>query len=129
MMQRVRSIQRSGAQEATKGPDQQQAYCARARQLHPVNILSTVDFVPYVCPRAPHFLLIGHFGAVFFLSRRCGYPEVTLMATLHTRCDFSHSERAVLDYLHNNLQRSNAPLMLAMVALLLSYFELYSNRR
>jgi hypothetical protein len=51
------------------------------------------------------------------------------MVTLQTRCDFNQSERAVLDYLHNNLQGSNAPLMLARVALLLSYFELYSNRR
>ncbi len=91
-----------------------------------MNILSTVDFVPYVCPRAPHFLLIGLSGAFSLFATGMGYLEVTVVATFQTRCDISHSEKAVLDYLHSNLPGSNAPLMLARVVVLLSYFELYS---
>jgi hypothetical protein len=59
MMQRVRSVQRRRAGIAHAEGDKNQSKCPNARQLHPVNILSTLKFVPYVCPWAAHFLLIG----------------------------------------------------------------------
>src|ERR1035438_1121683 len=85
-----------------------------------------MDYVPYVCPRAPHFLLIGHSAAVFTVRHESGLlgghfngdaPDQNLISIA--------LKKAVIDYLHNNLQGSNAPLMLSRVAVFMSYFALY----
>jgi hypothetical protein len=45
-------------------------------------ILSTMKFVPYVCPWAAHFLLIGHSAGLLSVPAANGF---TLTATLLSR--------------------------------------------
>jgi hypothetical protein len=60
-MQRMRRIQCRRA----SGASQNQSECPNARQLHPVNILSTMDYVPCIGPWAAHFVPIGHSAGRF----------------------------------------------------------------
>jgi len=59
--QRMRRIQCRGA----SGAGQNHSKYPNARQLHPANILSTMDFVPCIGPRAAHFLPICHSASRF----------------------------------------------------------------
>jgi hypothetical protein len=72
MMQRMRRIQR----RSVSGAGQNQSKCPNARQLHPANILSTMDFVPCIDPWAAHFLPIGHSAVRFLSSPQIEHPFI-----------------------------------------------------
>jgi hypothetical protein len=57
VMQRVRGVQRRSRGRTRDNTNQGYSNRPKARQLHPVNIPSTVDFVLYVCPGAAHLVL------------------------------------------------------------------------
>lgn len=97
-MQRVRRIQRRSAKNAKTCQNQcrNQAKCANARNLHSINILSTMGLVPCLCPWAAHFVLIGHCAGCCEGSPRM---ELTLPDIRPARCDIGHWP---VDLLHTN---------------------------
>jgi hypothetical protein len=54
VMQRVRGVQRQSRRRTGDNTNQGYSNRPKARQLHPVNVPSTMDFVLYVCPWAAH---------------------------------------------------------------------------
>src|ERR1035438_2307002 len=58
-----------------------------------------MEYVPYVCPWAAHFLLIGHFSTA--CNRHQGSKSLYSSFSL-PECDSNHSRYPAIDYIHNS---------------------------
>jgi hypothetical protein len=82
-----------------------------------------MDFVPYVCPWAPHFLLIGHFAVGFVSSPQLRLVPVNIQVGSQQTVP---PPDPAIDYLYNTQKTQQKHLALAKSGLFCGLLELYN---
>jgi hypothetical protein len=101
----VRDVQRHRILNQQSPANQNHSEGPNPRQSHPASFLSTMEFLPHVCPGAAHFLLIGQSERNLLVpaaNRTASCLQPARAVAFLQRSGTSTSSYAVIAYFYNN---------------------------